>query len=67
MAFTQTDRQTDRLFIVCESHRNLPYDCIKDTSKIAHDIIHEHIIKHAVLAGAGGRTDVVNRCPEFAY
>ena len=65
MAFTQIDRQTDRLFIVYEQHRNLPYGCIKDTSKITRSIIHEHI-KHAVMAEVGGRTDVVNRCPEFA-
>ena len=31
-----------RTFIVYEQRRNLPYDCIKDTSKITHSIIHEH-------------------------
>ena len=35
------------------NNRNLPYDCIQDTSKITHGIIHEHkyiyIIKHRGL------------------
>ena len=30
-----------RIFIVYEYHKNLPYDCIKDTSKITHSIRHE--------------------------
>ena len=40
----------DRILIVYEWHRNFPYDCIKDTSKITHRIIEEHkyiyIVKH---------------------
>ena len=33
---------TDTEFLLSMNNRNLPYDCIKDTSKITQSIIHEH-------------------------
>ena len=42
-------QNTESLLSV-NKHRNLPYDCIKDTSKITHSIIHKnkytYIVKH---------------------
>ena len=42
-----------RIFTVYEYHRYLPYDCIQETSKVIHTIIHKHkytyIVKHRGL------------------
>ena len=42
-AYIHPDRNTVRTeSLVSMNNRNLPYDCIKDTSKITRSIIHEH-------------------------